>query len=103
MSMLMYKDMFIEELDRKQRAKEAMTEALYNRFFYSRVFVKKINGKEYLYGYSVKEHKDVYIGPASDELKEECQKLVENHKMVKEQIKSVDEDIPKIKKIIKYL
>lgn len=103
MSMIYYKDMFEEELERKKEAKEVLLNVLNSRYIYSKMRKKKISGKEYLYVYSSIEHKEKYIGITSPELEEKYIKLINKHKKVKSEIQEIEEDIPKIQKIINFL
>ena len=52
MSLQYVKDVLIEELDRKKRAKNAFETRLKEQYAFTQMKIKVISGKEYIYAYS---------------------------------------------------
>lgn len=103
MSLNYLKDILLEELDRKKRAKYVFEKKINEDFIFTQVKVKSISGKKYLYVYSTKDKKDKYIGPYSPEMEESYLKLVEKRESVNKQLKSILEDIPKIEAMVNII
>lgn len=97
------KDILLEEIDRKQRAKNVFEKKLKDDLIYTQVKIKKISDKEYLYVFSIKEKKDKYIGLYSYQTEEFYLKLIKKREDISKQLQSVLEDITKLEKMVNII
>lgn len=103
MSLLYLKDVLLEELNRKQRAKNAFEKRLKDEYVYTQIKIKIISGKDYIYVYSSKEKKDKYIGKYTKEREQELQEFIDTrHQLIKE-LESVKSDIPILEKMVSMI
>lgn len=100
MSLQYVKDILIEELDRKKRAKIAFETRLKEQYAFTQMKIKVISGKEYIYAYSSNEKKDIYIGKNTKERKQKMQEFIDMRHQLLEELKSVKSDIHILAKMI---
>ena len=103
MSLQYVKDILIEELDRKKRAKIAFETRLKEQYAFTQIKIKVISGKEYIYAYSSNEKKDIYIGKNTKERKQKMQEFIDMRHQLLEELKSVKFDIHILEKMINMI
>ena len=103
MSLQYVKDVLIEELDRKNRAKNAFETRLKEQYAFTQMKIKVISGKEYIYAYSSNEKKDIYIGKNTKERKQKMQEFIDMRHQLPEELKSVKSDIHILEKMINMI
>lgn len=103
MSLQYVKDILIEELDRKKRAKIAFETRLKEQYAFTQMKIKVISGKEYIYAYSSNEKKDIYIGKNTKERKQKMQEFIDMRHQLLEELKSVKFDIHILEKMINMI
>ena len=103
MSLQYVKDVLIEELDRKKRAKNAFETRLKEQYAFTQMKIKVISGKEYIYAYSSNEKKDTYIGKNTKERKQKMQEFIDMRYQLLEELKSVKSDIHILEKMINMI
>lgn len=103
MSLQYVKDVLIEELDRKKRAKNAFETRLKEQYAFTQMKIKVISGKEYIYAYSSNEKKDIYIGKNTKERKQKMQEFIDMRHQLLEELKSVKSDIHILEKMINMI
>ena len=103
MSLQYVKDVLIEELDRKNRAKNAFETRLKEQYAFTQMKIKVISGKEYIYAYSSNEKKDIYIGKNTKERKDKLQEFIDMRHQLLEELKSVKSDIHILEKMINMI
>lgn len=103
MSLQYVKDVLIEELDRKNRAKNAFETRLKEQYAFTQMIIKVISGKEYIYAYSSNEKKDIYIGKNTKERKQKMQEFIDMRHQLLEELKSVKSDIHILEKMINMI
>lgn len=103
MSLQYVKDVLIEELDRKNRAKNAFETRLKEQYAFTQMKIKVISGKEYIYVYSSNEKKDIYIGKNTKERKQKMQEFIDMRHQLLEELKSVKSDIHILEKMINMI
>ena len=103
MSLQYVKDVLIEELDRKNRAKNAFETRLKEQYAFTQMKIKVISGKEYIYAYSSNEKKDIYIGKNTKEKKKKMQEFIDMRHQLLEELKSVKSDIHILEKMINMI
>ena len=103
MSLQYVKDVLIEELDRKNRAKNAFETRLKEQYAFTQMKIKVISGKEYIYAYSSNEKKDIYIGKNTKERKQKMQEFIDMRHQLMEELKSVKSDIHILEKMINMI
>ena len=100
MSLKPIKDVLIEELDRKIRAKQLFEERLKNTYKYSHIEIKTIDSAECLYVYHEEKNKYICVGEYSKEKESEYKKLIKLRKTALENLESVNSDIPVLQQMI---
>lgn len=100
MSLQLIKDVLIEELDRKTRAKQLFEERLKDTYKYSFIETKTLDNIEYLYVYDEAENKYICVGEYSKEKESEYKKLINLRKTALENLESVNSDIPVLRQMI---
>lgn len=100
MSLQLIKDVLIEELDRKIRAKQIFEERLKNTYKYSNIEIKTIDNTECLYVYHEEKNKYICVGEYSKEKESEYKKLIKLRKTALENLESVNSDIPVLQQMI---
>ena len=103
MSLQYVKDVLIEELDRKKRAKNAFETRLKEQYAFTQMKIKVISGKEYIYAYSSNEKKDICIGKNTKERKQKMQEFIDMRHQLLEELKSVKSDIHILEKMINMI
>lgn len=103
MSLQYVKDVLIEELDRKNRAKNAFETRLKEQYAFTQMKIKVISGKEYIYAYSSNEKKDIYIGKNTKERKQKMQEFIDMRHQLLEELKSIKSDIHILEKMINMI
>lgn len=103
MSLQYVKDVLIEELDRKKHAKNAFETRLKEEYVFTKMKIKIISGKEYIYAYSSIEKKDIYIGKNTIERKQIMQEYIDTRHQLLEELKSVKSDIYILEKMVSMI
>lgn len=103
MSLQYLKDMLLEELNRKKRAKKTFEKRLNDEYFYTQIKIKTISGKDYIYVYSTKEKKDKYIGKYTKDREKELQELIDIRYKLLMELESVKSDIPVLEKMVSMI
>lgn len=100
MSLQLIKDVLIEELDRKIKAKQLFEERLKDTYKYGHIEIKTIDNIEYLYVYHEEKNKCICVGEYSKEKEFEYKKIIKLRKTALENLESVNSDIPVLQQMI---